>query len=57
MKVLCVKIDDKFNFTEHISDVWTKAGWQLNIFQRHKKVLDYKSHMAIYTSFLMSNFN
>ena len=48
MKVLGVTIDDKLNFTEHISDVCTKAGRQLNIHQRLKKVLDYKSRMAIY---------
>ena len=40
MKVIDVKIDDKLNFTEHISDVCTKAGRQLNILQRLKKVLD-----------------
>ena len=57
MKVLGVKIDDKLNFTEHISDVSTRAGRQLNILQRLKKVLDYKSRMAIYKSFIMSNFN
>ena len=57
MKLLGVKIDDKLNFTEHISDVCTKAGRQLNILQRLKKVLDYKSRMAIYKSFIMSNFN
>ena len=57
MKVLGVTIDDKLNFTEHISDVCTKAGRQLNVLQRLKKVLDYKSRMAIYKSFIMSNFN
>ena len=35
--VLGMKIDDKLNFTEHISDVCTKAGRQLNILQRLKK--------------------
>ena len=57
IKVFGVKIDDKLNFTEHISDVCTKAGRQLNILQRHKTVLDYKSLLAIYKSFIMSNFN
>ena len=57
MKVLGVTIDDKLNFTAHISDVCTKAGRQLNILQRLKKVLDYKSRMTIYKSFIMSNFN
>ena len=57
MKVLGVKIDNKLNFTEHISDVCIKAGRQLNILQRLKRVLDYKSRMVIYKSFKMSNFN
>ena len=36
MKVLGVTIDNKLNFTEHISDVCIKAGRQLNILQRLK---------------------
>ena len=57
MKVLGVQIDNKLNFTEHISDVCIKAGRQLNILQRLKRVLDNKSRMVIYKSFIMSNFN
>ena len=57
MRVLGVKIDNKLNFTEHILDVGIKADRQLNILQRLKKVLNYKSRMVIYKSFLMSNFN
>ena len=56
MKVFDVKIDDKLNFAEHISDVSIKAGWQLNVLQRLKNVLDFKSPMAIHKSF-MSNFH
>ena len=57
MKVLGVKIANKLNFTEHISDVCIKAGRQLNILQRLKRFIDYKSRMVIYKSFIMSNFN
>ena len=57
MKVLGITIDDKLNFCEHISNVCNKAGRQLNVLQRLKNVLDYKSRMAIYNSFVMSNFN
>ena len=57
MKVLGITIDDKLNFSEHISNVCIKAGWQLNVPQRLKRVLDYKSRMAIYNSFVVSNFN
>ena len=55
MEVLGVKIDHKIYFTEHISDMCIKAGRQLKILQRLKKVLDYKSRMVIYKSFIMSN--
>ena len=54
MKVLGVKIDNKLNFTEHITDVCINADRQLNVLQRLKRVLDYKSRMAIYKSFIMS---
>ena len=57
MNVLGVKIDNKLNFTEHISDVCIKAGRQLNILQRLKRVLDYKSRMVIYKSFIILHFN
>ena len=42
IKVLGVKIDDKLNFTEHISDVCAKTGRQLNILQRLKRFLTIK---------------
>ena len=58
MKVLGKTIDDKLNFSEHISNVCIKAGRQLNVLQRLKRVLDYKSRMAfIHNVFVMSNFN
>ena len=57
MKVLGIMIDDKLNFTEHISDICIKVGRQLNVLQRLKRVLDYKSRMAIYMSCVMSNLN
>ena len=57
MKVLGIMIDDKLNFTEHISDVCIKTDRQLNVLRRLKRVLDYKSRMTIYKSFVTSNFN
>ena len=44
-------------FPEHTSDVCTKVGRQLNILQSLKKVLNYKSRMAIYKSFIMYSVN
>ena len=48
MKVLGITIDDKLNFSEHISNVCIKTGRQLNVLERFKKVLVYKIRMAIY---------
>ena len=44
MKVLGVTIDNRWHFTEHISDLCIKAGRQLNILQRLKKFLTTKSY-------------
>ena len=57
MKVLGIDIDDKLTFDGHISNICIKAGRQLDILQRLKGSLDQDSRMAIYKSFIMSNFN
>ena len=57
MKVLGIDIDDRLTFDGHISNMCIKAGRQLNVLQRLKDSLDQDSRMAIYKSFIMSNFN
>ena len=57
MTILGVCIDKRLNFNEHISLVCAKAAKQINVLQRLKGVLDKKSRLAIYNSFIMSNFN
>ena len=57
MKVLGIDIDDRLTFDGHISNICIKAGRQLNVIQRLKGSLDQDSRMAIYKSFIMSNFN
>ena len=57
MKVLGIDIDDRLTFDGHISNMCIKAGRQLNVLQRLKGSLDQDSRMAIYKSFIMSNFN
>ena len=57
MKVLGIDIDDKLTFDGHISNMCIKAGRQLNVLQRLRGSLDQDSRMAIYKSFIMSNFN
>ena len=59
MRVLGVTIDDKLNFSEHISKVCIKAGRQLNVLQRLKRVIDFKSRIAVNNLFItiIINFN
>ena len=57
IKVLGVNIDSKLNFNDHVCDMCTKAGRQLNVLQRLKSSLDYNSRMVLYKSFIISNFN
>ena len=57
MKVLGIDIDDRLTFDGHVSNMCNKAGRQLNALQRLKGSLDKNSRMAIYKSFIMSNFN
>ena len=44
-------------FNDHVSQMCTKAGRQLNVLQRLEECLDYNSRMDIYKTFIMSNFN
>ena len=57
MKILGIHIDSKLNFNGHIAFLCTKGDWQLNVLQRTRGSLDYVSNMAIYNSFIISNFN
>ena len=57
MKVLGIDIDARLTFDDHVSNMCIKAGKQLNALQRLKGSLDQDSRMAIYKSFIMSNFN
>ena len=57
IKIPGVTVDRKLNFNDHVSQMCTKAGRQLNVLQRSKGCLDYNSRMAIYKTFIMSNIN
>ena len=45
------------NFNSHVNNVCKKAGKQVSALQRLTGVLDHKSRMAIYQSFVMANFD
>ena len=56
LKILGIHTDSKLNFNGHIAFLCTNAGRQFNVLQRMRGSLDYVSKMAIYNSFIISNF-
>ena len=57
INALGVCIDDQLSFNAHVDPICTKAGRQVSALQRLTGVLDYESRLAIYKSFIMSNFD
>ena len=57
MKVLGVTVDDRLQFSEHVSAFGSKAAWQLNTLSRPCRHINLKSKSIIYKSFIASNFN
>ena len=57
VKLLGIEIDNKLNFSCHISKICKKAGQQLGALARLSKVLDQDTKMTIFNSFILSNFN
>ena len=56
VKLLGVNIDEKLNFSHHVSTICKKAARQINALQRICKHLEYSSKLRIYESFIASNF-
>ena len=56
INALGVCIDEQLSFNPNVDCICTKAGRQVSALQRLTGVLDYKSRLAIYKSFIMSNF-
>ena len=57
VKVLGVTIDDRLQFSEHVSACCSKAARQLNALSRISRHINLKSKSIIYNSFIASNFN
>ena len=57
INALGVCIDDQLSFNAHVDRICTKAGRQVSALQRLTGVLHYESWLAIYKSFIMSNFD
>ena len=57
VKLLGVVIDNKLNFSLHVSSICKKAFLQLNALARISNYLDVSARRTIYDSFVASNFN
>ena len=57
INALGVCIDDQLSFDAHVDHICTKAGRQVSALQWLTGVLYYESWLAIYKSFIMSNFD
>ena len=57
VKLLGIDVDYMLNFDRQISNICKKAAIQLNVLLRLRKFLNQESRMAIYKTFIKSNFN
>ena len=57
VKLLGIEIDSKQNFDTHVHDSCQKAAKQINALKRLSKFLNLDSRMAIFRSFITSNFD
>ena len=57
VRLLGIDLDSKLNFNCHIHEICQKAARQINALKRLSKFLTLESRMAIFRSFIMSNFN
>ena len=56
VKLLGIEIDPKLNFDTHVHEICQKAARQINALKRLSKFLNLDSRMAIFRSFITSNF-
>ncbi len=57
IQILGVTIDERLTFNEHINIICSNAARQLNPIKRLQCNLDKESKLAIYRSYILSNFN
>ena len=57
VKLLEVIFDEKLNFNKHTTQLCAKASRQLCVLQRLSSILDAKSKLLIFDTFIMSNFS
>ena len=56
LKVLGITLDTKMNFSPHVTEICKRSSRQINALKRISKFLDTKGRLAIYKSFIFSNF-
>ncbi len=57
VKLLGINIDNRLKFTQHVSNIIRKCGFQLNTLRRQSKLLNTKSKLMIFYSFIQANLN
>ena len=57
VKLLGVKIDAKLGFSEHVHDIFSKAGRKINALQRISMDLNQTAKAKVFETFIVSNFN
>ena len=55
--LLCVKVDSKLNFDEHISKLCNKSAGQLNALGKVEHLLGLEERKILINSFIYANFN
>ena len=55
IRILGVTIDKELNFTQHISDICSKAARKVGVLYRFKNMITTKAKLALYKSFILPN--
>ena len=53
IKLLVVNIDDNLNFTQHISEICTKASQKVRVLMRLRNLIPYQAKLILYKTAIM----
>ncbi len=57
VKLLGINIDYMLKFTQHVSDIIRKCGFQLNTLRHQSKLINTKTELKIFYSFIQAKLN
>lgn len=57
VKLLGVTIDHDLKFNEHIGNIARKVSKQIQVLQRHKKLIDIHAKVKLYNAYLLPHLN